>query len=180
MKTPWPRGWNGLILSYCSLTLAGLGCAGIARSDSLAFPVAEPSRIEPVTAAMKVDRETVRAGESFEVLVRVRIAAGHHIYSSNTLGGPFTPTTLDLILPADLEPVGKWGAPRPTTTKTGERIYSDSILFRRSLKVRLNTPPGPLSIKGELRYQACNEELCWPPGKIGVSTSVAVVSKTKE
>jgi len=180
MKAPWPRGWNGPILSYCSLTLAGLGCAGIARSDSLTFPVAEPSHTEPVTAAMNVDRETVRAGETFEVLVRVRIAAGRHIYSTKAIGGPFTPTSLDLILPGDSEPVGKWVAPRPTTTKTGDRIYSDSILFRRSLKVRLNTPPGLLSIKGELRYQACNEELCCPPGKIGVSTPVAVVSKPKE
>ena len=80
----------------------------------------------------------------------------------------------------DLAPVGKWVAPRPKTTKTGEQIYSDSILFRRALNVRLNTPPGLLSIKGELRCQACTEELCWPPAKIGVSTSIAVVSKTKE
>jgi hypothetical protein len=149
-------------------------------SEGLIFPVPEPSRTEPVTAVMKLDRDTVRAGESCEVLVRVRIAAGHHIYSTNAIDGPFTPTTLDLILPADLEPVGKWVAPRPATTKAGERIYTDSILFRRSLKVRLNTPPGLLSIRGELRCQACNEELCWPPGKIGVSASVAVVSKTKE
>ena len=138
------------------------------------------SRTEPVTAAMKADRDTVRAGESFEVLLRVRIAAGHHIYSTNAIAGPFLPTTLDLILPADLEPVGKWVAPRPKTTKTGEQKYSDSILFRRALNVRLNTPPGLLSIKGELRCQACNEELCWPPAKIGVSTSVAVVSKAND
>ena len=129
---------------------------------------------------MKADRDTVRAGESFEILVRVRIAGGHHIYSTNALNGPFTPTTLDLILPAELEPAGQWVTPKPTTTKTGDRIYTDSNLFRRSLRVRLNSPPGLLSIKGELRCQACTEELCWPPGKIGVSTTVAVVSKTKE
>jgi len=174
MMTLWPRGWNGLILSSCSLALVGLGCAGIARSDSLTFPVDEPSRTEPVTAAMKVDRDTVRAEERFEVLVRVRIAAGQHIYGTKKIAGPFTPTSLDLILPADVEPVGKWVAPRPTKTKTGDRIYTDSVLFRHSLKVRLNTPPVLLSIRGELRCQACDEESCWPPGKIGVSTTVSV------
>jgi len=179
MRLRWSRGQT-LLLWCCSIALVHLGCAGVTRSDGLGFPAPEPSRTEPVTAAMKADRDTVHAGESFEVLVRVRIAAGHHIYSTNTIDGPFTPTTLDLILPAELEPVGKWVAPKPTTTKTGDRIYSDSILFRRSLKVRLNTLPGLLSIKGELRCQACTEELCWPPGKIGVSTTVAVVSKTKE
>jgi len=180
MRLRWPRGRTGLLLWCCSIALAGLGCAGVTRSDGLSFPAPEPSGTEPVTAAMKADRDTVRAGESFEILVRVRIAGGHHIYSTNALNGPFTPTTLDLILPAELKPVGKWVAPKPTTTKTGNLIYSESILFRRSLKVLLNTPPGLLSIKGALRCQACTEELCWPPGKIGVSTTVAVVSKTKE
>ena len=180
MRLPCPRGWHGLLLSCCSIALAGLGCAGMTRSEGLLFPVPEPSRSDPVTAAMKADPDTVRAGQRFEVLVRVRIAAGHHIYSTAAVDGPFTPTRLDLMLPVELETAGKWVAPRPAITKTGERIYTDSILFRRSLKVRLNTPSGPLSIIGELRCQACTEELCWPPGKIAVSTTVAVVSKTKD
>src|SRR5881394_2831293 len=106
MRLPLPRGWTGLLLWCCSVAHTGLGCAGITRSDIVIFPVPEPSRTEPVTAAMKLERDIVRPGESFEVLVRVRIAAGHHIYSTNAIHGPFTPTKLDLILPADLEPVG--------------------------------------------------------------------------
>src|ERR1043166_9698817 len=180
MRFRWPPGCRELLFWCCNVALAGLGFVGMPRSEGLIFPVPQPSRTDPVTGALKADGETVWPGDGFEVLLRVRIAAGHHIYSTNALAGPFLPTTLDLILPAGLEPVGKWVAPRPKTTKTGEQIYSDSILFRRALMARLNTPPGLLSIKGELRCQACNEELCWPPAKIGVSTSVAVVSKTKE
>jgi len=180
MNSPWPSKWSGLFLWFCGMALTGAGCVGNPHFRSSVFEVPEPSSAEPVTAAMKTDQPTARPGDTFDVMVCVRIAGGHHIYSTNAVAGPFTPTTLNLVVPAGLEPVGGWIVPSPATTKTGQRVYTDSLLFRRSLKVRLNTPPGVLSIKGELRYQACTEELCWPPGNIGVSASVAVVSTTKE
>ena len=170
------RLWQGGL----ALALVGAGCTALHRPDSLALVVAEPSRVEPVTAAMLAEPRVIRPGETFQLWVRVRIAGGHHIYSTNASSGPFAPTALTLVLPDSLEPAGNWAAPRPVVTKTGESVYTDSVLFRRLLRVRFNARQQPLTINGELQCQACTEELCWPAGRIALSASVAVVTKTKE
>lgn len=140
------------------------------------FALSKPSSSEPVTAAMKSAPPEVMAGETFEVLVRVEIAGGHHIYASNMVGKPFLPATLDVTLPGGVEALGHWIGPEPIRRRNGDLVYTDSVLFRRRLKVRANVPAGPLSIKGELHYQACTEELCWPPRIIRLSSSIDVRS----
>lgn len=139
------------------------------------FALSKPSSSQPVTAAMKTTPTEVRAGEIFEILVRVEIAGAHHIYASNVVGKPF-PISLNVTFPGGIEASGDWIAPAPSRTKTGELVYTDCVSFRRSLKVGSNVPGGPLSIKGELLYQACTEELCWPPRTIKLSSSVTVRS----
>jgi DsbC/DsbD-like thiol-disulfide interchange protein len=140
------------------------------------FASSKPSSSEPVTAAMKSAPPEVMAGETFEILVRVEIAGAHHIYASNVVGKPFIPTTLDVTLPRGVEALGNWIGPEPTRRRSGELVYIDSALFHRPLRVRANVPAGPLSIKGELHYQTCTEELCWPPRTIQLSSSISVQS----
>jgi hypothetical protein len=166
-----------LVCCAMALGLIGSGCVDIARTGFPAIPVADPSRAEPVTAGMQADRSVLSAGETFRILVRLRIAGGHYIYSTNTPHGPFTPLTLKVVLPAGLEPAGDWMAPRPTVTKAGEEIYTDSALLWRRVRVRLNAPTGSLSIKGELRCQACAEDVCWPAAEIPLAVTVQVISK---
>lgn len=140
------------------------------------FEFSKPSSSEPVTSAMKSAPPEVMAGEAFEILVRVEIAGAHHIYASNMVGKPFIPATLDVTLPRGIEALGDWVGPEPIRRRNGELVYTDSVLFRRRLKVRANVPAGPLSIKGELHYQTCTEELCWPPRTIQLSSSISVRS----
>lgn len=164
------------LLCLGSIPFAG-GCGTVPKSDAAIPTAPEPSRVEPVTAAIGLDRPSVPAGKSFEIVVQVRIAGGYHIYGTGSVAGPFLPTTLTLELPEELKPAGDWIVPHPTVTRSGEKIYTDSLLFRRRVQVRLNAPEKMLSIKGELQFQACEEELCRPPAKIALSASVAVVSK---
>jgi hypothetical protein len=139
------------------------------------FVPTEPSSRQPVTAVMK-SAPNVMAGQAFEILVRVAIAGAHHLYASNASGQPFIPTTVELTLPRGVEALGDWIGPEPTRRRNGELVYTDSALFRRQLKVGANVPAGPLSIKGELHYQACTEELCWPPRSIPLSSLIHVHS----
>jgi DsbC/DsbD-like thiol-disulfide interchange protein len=123
---------------------------------------------------MQVDRSGLRAGESFELLVRLRIAGEHHINPLNEAEKPFIPTTLKLTLPEGIESVGDWTAPEPGKARSGAKIYTDSVLFRRRLKILENAKQGTLSLKGELEYQACTSELCWPPKTISLLTTIVV------
>jgi hypothetical protein len=142
--------------------------------------VADPSRAQPVTAAMAVDKTELHPGDAFELCVRARIAGGHHIYATHATRGPFTPTALTLSLPAEVEPTDDWDAPEPTRTKGGDLVYTESVVFRRHLKVQPSAKPGKLMLSGELLCQPCSEELCWPPRTIPLSVSVAVQDPRKE
>jgi Carboxypeptidase regulatory-like domain/Disulphide bond corrector protein DsbC len=152
-----------------------LGVIGDAPTDvQLAVP--EPSRLNRVTAVMKASRETALAGDTFEIRVRVRIAAGHHIYGTNVVGKPFTPTSIKLTLPDCLELIGNWSAASASPGSQPDE-FTDSVLFTHSLKVSPTMPPGQTTIKGELNYQACNKDYCWPPEKTQLSTSIVLKEK---
>jgi len=159
-----------------------LGCAPRITSEKKKtvtgadFTASKPSSGRPVVAGMQSAPPEATPGGTFEILVRVEIAGAHHLYASNVVGQPFLPVALDLILPDGVEASGDWIGPEPTRRRNGEFIYTDSVLFRRTLKVRVNVPAGSLSIKGELHYQTCTEELCWPPRTIQLSSSVSVYS----
>jgi DsbC/DsbD-like thiol-disulfide interchange protein len=129
---------------------------------------------------MFADPSTPQPGDTFQIIVRVRIAGGYHIYGTNTSQGPFSPTSLTLALPPEVDPIREWIATQPRMTRAGERVYTDAVQFRRAFKVRLNAGPRRLSITGELLCQACNDDVCFPARKFPISTSVVVMSKSKE
>jgi DsbC/DsbD-like thiol-disulfide interchange protein len=129
---------------------------------------------------MFADPSTPQPGDTFQIIVRVRIAGGYHIYGTNSLQSPFSPTPLTLALPPEVDPVREWIATPPMMTRAGERVYTDAVQFRRAFRVRLNAAPRRLSIKGELLCQACNDDVCFPARKLPISTSVVVVPKSKE
>jgi hypothetical protein len=58
-------------------------------------------------------------------------------------------------------------------------VYRNTALLRRSLRVGSGFEPRTLTVIGELRYQVCTEELCWPPGKLKLSAPLVVQSQRR-
>jgi hypothetical protein len=142
--------------------------------------VAAPSDHEPVTAGIAADHSTVRPGDVFDVVVRVRIAEGHHIYAASPANpGTFTATAVNLTLPDALESVTDWLTFPMARALSGNPVYTNVVVFRRSLKLSANAPAGSLSIKGFLRCQACNDQLCWPPKDLPLATTIQVEAPSK-
>lgn len=54
-------------------------------------------------------------------------------------------------------------------------VYEGTFLVGVLLKVAPSTPPGNYSLHGHLKYQACNEEACFPPTSVPVEFSLKVV-----
>lgn len=160
-----------MIAAWCA-TVTGDPVDDKRASPEIAVP--DPSPVEPVKAAMRINADKTVAGIRFEVVIRVRIAAGHHIYAVDAAKKPFLPTSLVLKLPEGLETDGEWLADEPTLTKAGQRVYTESVVFRRPCKVRPNVSAGSVSITSELHYQACSTELCWPPKTINLSAVLAI------
>jgi hypothetical protein len=133
----------------------------------------------PVSGAMSVSSSQAMPGETVEIIVHVEIGATYHIYASNAVAKTVNPTTIDLTLPHGVEALGDWSGPEPTRRRSGELVYTDSVQFRRLLKLHAKVPMGALSIKGTLRYQACTEEICWPPRSIQLSSLLVVHSPNR-
>lgn len=132
--------------------------------------VAEPSPSEPVKAALACRLASLSPGTTGELLVAVRIAGAHYLHAEADHDGTFRPLEIEATLPTGVEFIGNWIFPAPETGRGGVPIYRNSVLLRRMLKIT-SAPPTP-DVTGVLRYQACNDELCWPPGKLELSVSL--------
>ena len=145
----------------------------VARASSGASDlpdVPEPTPSDPVKAVM-VYRPSGRS--TAELLVVVRIARAHYLHAEADHGGTFTPLRIEASLPPGVEFDGDWDYPTPEAGRVP--AYRNTVLLRRSLKMTYST--SPQNATGVLRYQACNDELCWPPGKLELSAPLAIQSE---
>ena len=133
--------------------------------------VAEPSPSEPVKAVMACRLANFSPGTMAELLVAVRIAGTYYLHADADHGGTFTPLKVEATLPPGVEFVGDWSFPAPTKER-GIDIYRTSVLLKRALKV--TSAAADSKVTGVLRYQACNDELCWPPGKMELSAPLSI------
>jgi Disulphide bond corrector protein DsbC len=132
-------------------------------------PIApEPSQSDPVKAVMEC-RTT--SGNTAELLVAVRIAGTYYLHAEADHGGTFTPLKIEATLPPGVEFVGDWSFPAPTKER-GIEVYRTSVLLKRALKITSATADS--KVTGVLRYQACYDELCWPPGKLELSAPISI------
>jgi hypothetical protein len=131
--------------------------------------VPDPSPSEPVKAVMAC--RTTDNGTA-ELLVAVRIAGAHYLHAEADHGGRFTPLKIEAMLPPGVEFVGDWSFPAPEKER-GIAVYRTSVLLKQTLKL-IAPPKGSPKVTGMLRYQACNDELCWPPGKLELSAPLSI------
>lgn len=149
------------------------GSAGnLIAASSAQLSAADPSPSNPVTASMVIRPTEAGAGDTVELVVQVRIAGAHYVHARPH--ETFTPVAMNLELPAGLEAVGDWEFPTPEKANGNDSVYRNSVQLRRSLKVLPNTLLKMMTVSGELRYQVCNDEVCWPPDTLELSTSFAI------
>jgi DsbC/DsbD-like thiol-disulfide interchange protein len=58
--------------------------------------------------------------------------------------------------------------------KETQRVYSKPIRMTVPIALARNAAAGPLTIKGTVRYQACDDAICYLPQTIGVTWKVTV------
>jgi DsbC/DsbD-like thiol-disulfide interchange protein len=123
---------------------------------------------------------TVSAGASAKVELKFRILPGYHINSEKPAGELLIPTTLTLNA-ADGLSVASVAYPKPKelvfefAPEEKLNVYDGDITVAATLKAAPSAAPGTRTLKGELRYQACNDRACFPPRKLPVEVEVRVV-----
>jgi Disulphide bond corrector protein DsbC len=165
--------WRGL-LRFLSFFL----CAGLlGHSDELLS-----SRTTSYVLADPVSLVMIVPGKPSTVTLRFRIAHGYHINSNRPSSDLLIPTTLKLQPPSDLMagkvtyPAGKDLA-FPFSPDEKLSVYTDEFSVQALLSAVNKASPGKFTVHGELRYQACNDNACFPPKTVPLQFDVKVETR---
>ena len=118
-----------------------------------------------VLGSLKPDK--IKKGRVVAAVVIVDIPAGLHVQSSKPLDKYLVPTKLDVETPSGMK-VGPINYPRAVMrnlkfSKGAVAVYEGRATIRFNVTVPANYNGSSGEIKGKLRFQACNDESCFPP-----------------
>lgn len=113
------------------------------------------------------DRNPVQVGMSLakmnngnrEIVIKVKIHPGYHIYANVAKSDPFVTTTIDIQLPKGYREVGKLKkSPFKSFNQNGTTVYEDEAIFRQEI-----AGEGSGEISCTIGYQCCDAHICMPP-----------------
>lgn len=136
---------------------------------------------DPVAVSLRVPKNELCAGDTFEVSVDFEIALSYEIHDRNA-PPPAVSTLIELDLPAGLEAVEDWSDPMSVRSglPDGHLVYAGKATFTRRVRIGNGVTPGQYAVSCLYRYQACNERQCLRPVESRLSASLTVQpSQTK-
>lgn len=153
------------------LAVAVLLCASSAQQEGL--PKRSFVSFEPL------DTVTVMGKKPAPVEFTFHIQDGYHINSNQPANPELIPTQLHFSLPGDLA-IGKVEYPAGTLTAfpfdptQKLSVYSGNLVIKALVMAPANSPAGTHTVHGELRYQACDNNACYPPKKLPIEFNVTI------
>jgi thiol:disulfide interchange protein DsbD len=126
-----------------------------------------PQNSSDVNISGAVAPDKIKKGRSVRATVTMDIPNGLHVQSSKPLDKFLVATKLDVETPSGMS-VGPISYPRPLMrklkfSKGNVAVYEGKAMIRFNVTVPANYSGGSGEIKGKLRFQACNDESCFPP-----------------
>lgn len=128
-------------------------------------PAPQSSADVNVSGSLSPDR--VKKGRTVRGSVVIDIPAGLHVQSSKPLDKFLIATRLEVETPAGMK-VGPISYPRAVMrrlkfSKNLVAVYEGRAVVRFPVTVPANYSGSSGEIKGKLRFQACDDESCFPP-----------------
>lgn len=127
-----------------------------------------------------VEMVQVPVGGTAPLRLRFVVGSGLHINSHKPNSDLQIPTTLKLNLPTDLG-VGRVEFPAGQDLTFGFApdvklsVYSGEFTVTGKMSAVRTAAPGNFTVHGTLRYQACDDKLCYPPKDLDFAFNVKVV-----
>ena len=123
---------------------------------------------------------TLTRGKPGTVELRFHVNAGFHVNSNTPKSEFLIPTALRLDAPTDIV-VGKITYPAgeemsfPFSPDEKLSVYTGEFPLTVVVHPLTGVLPGKYILRGELKYQACDNAACYPPKKLPVEFEVKVV-----
>ena len=108
-----------------------------------------------------------------KVIVHADIEEGWHLYSQNLADGGPIPTSFYLDTSSAFAPLGSWSEGEPHV-EYDPNFEMDLAFFSESadFTILLEPKETDFTVKGELEFMVCNDEMCLPPTYVDFKTAV--------
>lgn len=122
---------------------------------------------------------SVKAGGAANATLKFRVLDGYHVNSNKPYSQLLIPTVVNLTADKTLT-LGKLEYPKghdfTLAVAPDEKlnVYTGEFAVQVPVRIPRATPAGTYTVKGELKYQACNDNSCFPPKTIPVEFQVTV------
>ena len=138
--------------------------------------VSAPLLAEKPDVTAKIVDGRLAPGEKGPVIVEMRLGPKWHVNDHTPLEEFLVPTVVTLKTSSGQLLVVKYPKGELKRFAFSDKplsVYAGTVRF----EAELPGPPGtggPVALSGEVAYQACNDEQCFPPARIPLSTSVEI------
>ena len=128
-------------------------------------PTPQSSNDVRVYGGLTTDK--IKKGRAVQATVTMEIPQGLHVQSNKPLDKFLVATKLDVETPPGMR-VGPISYPRAVLrslkfSKGKVAVFEGKTVIRFNITVPASYSGGSGDIKGKLRFQACNDDACFPP-----------------
>ena len=142
-----------------------------------------PGKKIPYVTMSPAEVTSVQRGKATPVELHFRVASGYHVNSNTPSLEYLIATALKLDAPTDIV-VGKIKYPVgqvmtfPFAPDQKLSVYSGPFDLAVTIRPLASVLPGKYSLRGHLKYQACDNAACYPPRELPVEFEVKVTKTT--
>ncbi len=122
----------------------------------------------------------VQRGRLVRATIQMDIPGGYHVNANKPLGKYAIPTTIKIEAPQGVV-VGPIVFPRALVRNlkavNNERlaVYEGRAVFRFNVTIPANYGDGWMNLRAHVRYQSCNDDVCFPPKNQDIDFGLSVV-----
>jgi thiol:disulfide interchange protein DsbD len=142
---------------------------------TVVFAQSKPPRAEVTAVA---DGAAVAPGATARLTLNVKLPAEIHVQSDKPRDPFLIPTALTVKPPAGFA-VERIIYPKPTDFAQAGRkeplaVFGASFMIEVSVKIADDAAGGPVTVPAQLRYQACDDKVCFAPARADVQWTLNV------
>src|SRR5258706_14081523 len=163
-------------LIHRTLIVALLGVLITLPATLRAAPVPQPN----IGVNGYYSNDRAQRGRMLQGAIVIDIPGGYHVNANRPLGKYAIPTALKIEAPRGVT-VGPISYPRAIVRKlkAGNNeplaVYEALAVLRFNVTVPASYKGNEVVLKARLRYQSCNDEVCYPPKNQDVDLGIGVV-----
>ena len=157
---------------------ARLGASAVVATLILSSAAGAQMRRPDIKVAATPTAGAVKAGGTVTVRLSVRLPQDVHVQSDRPRDPSLIPTALTLIPPAGFS-VDRITYPKAIDLSQSGRaeplaVFGGELIIEARLAVLEGVPAGDHLVQATLRYQACNESVCFAPARATAQWTVTV------